>query len=449
MAMNKTKKEWLRIEANIKIAYEAVLVNQVRAILTALGIIFGVASVISMLAIGNGAKKEVLEQMKLIGVNNIVVKAKKIEKVYGEQDKEETQSEKDKKSKDKLSAGLNINEANAIKKFIPTVKYVSVESGIETTVIHNGKDIKGKLVGVNNDFFNVYSLDVEKGRIPAEYNYIHASQVCVIGYKIKSRLFPTETALGKEVKCNNTWYKVIGILSYRGQSSGIGADMGLQNFDKSVFIPISSLLKRHNDRSLVTNRLLQDWDEDLDPNRNQIETIVVQVDDSKHLRASAELIDRMLKRKHSGAEDYTISIPELLLKQEQKTKSIFNMVLGAIASISLIVGGIGIMNIMLASVVERTKEIGIRRSIGATKKDVVSQFIIEAAIISLIGGLIGIVLGISLAFAISIITDIPTIVSWFSVLLSFFVSAAVGVIFGFMPAKKAAKEDIVVALRHE
>ncbi len=443
------KKEYLRIEANIRIAFEAVLVNKVRAILTALGIIFGVASVISMLAIGNGAKKEVLEQMKLIGVNNIVIKAVKIEMVYGKQNKEETQSEKDKKSKDRLSAGICISEADAIRKIIPTVKHVSVESSIKSTVIHKGKDMMGRLVGVNNDFFNVYHLKLDKGITPANYNYTHASQVCVIGYKIKSRLFPTESAIGKEIKCNNSWYKVIGILSYRGQVSGISASIGLQDFDKSVFIPINSLLQRHNDKSRITNRLLQDSDEDLDPNRNQIETIVVQVDDTKHLKVSAELIDRILKRKHSGAEDYSITIPELLLKQEQKTKDIFNMVLGAIASISLIVGGIGIMNIMLASVVERTKEIGIRRSMGATKKDVVSQFIIEAAIISLIGGLIGVFLGVSLAFAISSITEIPTIVSWFSVLLAFFVSAAVGVVFGYMPAKKAAKEDIVIALRHE
>jgi len=447
--ISKYKNTWLRIEANIKIAIEAVLVNKVRAVLTALGIIFGVASVISMLAIGNGAKKEVLEQMKMIGVNNIVIKAKIVEKRYGEQDKEESQSDKDKKSKDKLSEGLNIKDANAIRMIVPTVKYVSVKSEMETTVIYNSKDISGKLVGVNNDFFNVYHLKLDVGRMPANYNYLHASQVCIIGYKIKSRLFPTESAIGKEIKCNNTWYKVIGVLSYRGESGGLGADIGLQNFDLSVFIPINSLLKRHNDKSIVTSRMLQDWDEELDPNRNQIETIVVQVDESKLLRASAELIDRILKRKHSGAEDYSISIPELLLKQEQKTKNIFNMVLGAIASISLIVGGIGIMNIMLASVVERTKEIGIRRSMGATKKDVVLQFIIEAAFISLIGGIIGIFLGVTLAVIISKLTEIPTIISWFSVLLSFFVSAAVGVIFGYMPAKKAAKEDIVVALRHE
>jgi len=441
---------WTRYQANLKIAFEAVLVNKMRTILTALGIIFGVAAVISMLAIGNGAKKQVLDQMKLIGVNNIVIRAKKIEKKFGEQNKEESENDKDKKSKEKLSAGLSIEEANSIRKVLPTVQYVSVETDKETGIIYNGKDAMGKLVGVNKDFFHVYQLVMEAGRKPGDYNYRNASQVCVIGYKVKSRLFPTESAIGKEIKCSGTWYKVLGVLELRGQSNDMGGDMGLRDFDNSVFIPIQSFLKRLNDKSVVTKRILQGWnEEELDPNRNQIETMVVQVNDSKKLRPSAELIDKMLKRKHSGADDYSVTIPELLLKQEQKTRSIFNMVLGAIASISLIVGGIGIMNIMLASVVERTKEIGIRRSIGATAKDIVFQFIAEAAIISLIGGFIGVLLGIFLAFLVSQITDIPTIISWFSVLISFFISAAVGIIFGFTPAQKAAKEDIVIALRHE
>ncbi len=442
--------KWGRYEANLKIAFEAVLVNKVRTMLTALGIIFGVAAVISMLAIGNGAKKEVLDQMKMIGVNNIVIRAKKIEKKFGEQDKNESEQDKSKKSKEKLSAGLSIDEANSIRHILPSVQYVSVETDLETNILFKGKDMKGMLLGVNEDFFHVFQLDMEIGRKPGKHNYQNASQVCVIGYKVKSRIFPTESAIGKEVKCAGTWYKVLGVLSLRGQSSDLSGDMGVRDFDKSVFIPIQSFLKRHNDKSIVTKRMLQNWDEEeLDPNRNQVATIVVQVKESKKLRASADLINRMLKRKHSGAEDYTITIPELLLKQEQKTRSIFNIVLGAIASISLIVGGIGIMNIMLASVVERTKEIGIRRSIGATAKDIVFQFIAEAAIISLIGGFIGILLGVFLAFLVSQITDIPTITSWFSVLLSFLVSASVGIVFGYAPAQKAAKEDIIIALRHE
>jgi putative ABC transport system permease protein len=448
MAINRNR--WSRYEANLKIAFEAVLVNKMRTMLTALGIIFGVAAVISMLAIGNGAKKEVLDQMKLIGVNNIVVRAKKVEKKFGEQNKNESEQDKDKKSKEKLSAGLSIEEANSIRKILPSVEYVSVETEIETSILYSGKDAQGKLVGVNKDFFHVYQLSIETGRTPGDYNYKNASQVCVIGYKIKSRLFPTVSAIGKEIKCADSWYKVIGVMSLRGQSNDMGGDMGMRDFDKSVFIPIQSFLKRHNDKSVVTKRILQGWDEEeLDPNRNQIETMVVQVKDSKKLRASADLINRILKRKHSGAEDFSITVPELLLKQEQKTRSIFNIVLGAIASISLIVGGIGIMNIMLASVVERTKEIGIRRSIGATAKDIVFQFIAEAAIISLIGGFIGVILGIFLAFLVSKLTDIPVIISWFSVMISFFISASVGIVFGFTPAQKAAKEDIIIALRHE
>jgi putative ABC transport system permease protein len=419
-------------------------------VLTALGIIFGVAAVISMLAIGSGAKKEVLDQMKMIGVNNIVIKANKEEVVYGAADQEESQEEQAQKSKEKLSMGLSISDANSIRKILPTVLHVSVESHIETTIISEGKDAKGLLAGVNDDFYEVYQLSLEVGKIPSKNNYTMADQVCVIGHNVKSRLFPTTSALGKEVKCAKEWYRVIGVLELRGQSSNMSVDLGISNFDDGVFIPIQSYLKRHNDKSIVTKKILNNYDEDgLDPNRNQIESIVVQVSESRFLRSSADLIDRMLKRKHSHAEDYSINIPEILLQQEQKTTNIFNIVLGAIASISLIVGGIGIMNIMLASVMERTKEIGIRRSIGATAKDVVFQFIAEAAIISLIGGFIGVVLGIGLAFGISKITDIPTIVSWYSVVLSFFVSAAVGIVFGLMPAKKAAQEDIVVALRYE
>ena len=191
--------KWGRYEANLKIAFEAVLVNKMRTMLTALGIIFGVAAVISMLAIGNGAKKEVLDQMKLIGVNNIVVRAKKVEKKFGEQNKNESEQDKNKKSKEKLSAGLSIDEANSIRKIIPSVEYVSVETDMETTILYSGKDARGQLVGVNRDFFHVYQLSLETGRTPGDYNYDNASQVCVIGYKIKSRLFPTVSAIGKEL----------------------------------------------------------------------------------------------------------------------------------------------------------------------------------------------------------------------------------------------------------
>lgn len=435
---------------NLGIAFEAVFLNKVRTSLTALGIIFGVAAVIAMLAIGNGAKQEVLEQMKMIGVNNIIIKAKQIEIKVGSKPSDETEQDKDNKSKENLSPGLNIQEAFAIKRIIPTVKYVSVETKKETTFIVKDNHFKGELSGVSSDFFKIFQISMEEGYTPSETNFKSGDQVCVIGHNVKSRLFPTSNALGEQIKCGRHWYKIIGVMNVRGKAMGVGASAGVDEFDQNVYIPIQSYLKRHNDKSIITKLKLSQYDdEDIDPNRNQVDNIVVQVEDPKYLRPSADLIDRMLKRKHSQAEDYSISVPELLLKQEQKTRNIFNIVLGAIASISLIVGGIGIMNIMLASVLERTKEIGIRRSIGARASDVVFQFLSEAAIISLFGGLIGVILGIVLAFVISKATDIPTIVSWFSVIISFMVSAAVGIVFGIMPAKKAADNDIVDSLRYE
>ena len=445
--MNFTKKDIARLETTLQIAFDAVVVNKLRTFLTALGIIFGVAAVISMLAIGNGAKKEVLDQMKLIGVNNIVIKAKQQE-IKTDSQKEESQDDKNSESKKSLSAGLNIDEANSIKNIIPTVKYLGIEVGGEISVLFSGKRINARLTGVNDDFYKVYQLGLDKGDFPSIVNYPNASQVCVIGHNLKSKLFPKTSAVGKEIKCENTWYKVIGVLSQRGQASSIGQSVEQGNYDMSVFIPLQSYLMRHSDKSKITKRMLHDDDYN-DPNRNQIETIIVQVYEAMQLQATAKILNRLLSRKHSGADDYIVTVPELLLKQEQKTRNIFNIVLGAIASISLIVGGIGIMNIMLASVMERTKEIGIRRSIGATANDVVFQFLAEASIISLFGGLLGIFLGVGLALMISKVTEIPTIVSWFSVLVSFFVSAGVGIIFGYMPAKKAAKEDIVVALRYE
>ncbi len=435
---------------NLRIAFEAVFINKIRSALTALGVIFGVAAVIAMLAIGNGAKQEVLEQMKMIGVNNIIIKAKEIEIKTGNNNSGETEEEKNKKSKEKLSPGLSILEANSFKNMIPTVKYVSTESKKESNFIYKTNYFKGDLSGVNMDFFKVFQIQIESGFFPSKSNFVNADQVCVIGHNVKSRLFPTSKAVGKLIKCGKHWYKVVGVMSIRGKATGVGTKAGIDDFDKNVYIPIQSFLKRHNDKSIVTKLKLSNRDEeDIDPNRNQIDNIIVQVKDSKYLRQTAELLDKILKRKHSNAEDYTINVPEILLKQEQKTRSIFNIVLGAIASISLIVGGIGIMNIMLASVMERTKEIGIRRSIGARASDVVFQFLAEASIISLLGGFIGVILGVVLAFIISKVTEIPTLVSWFSVVVSFVVSAAVGIIFGFMPAKKAADNDIVDSLRYE
>lgn len=442
---------------SLQIAVGAVFDNKIRSFLTALGIIFGVAAVISMLAIGSGAKKEVLDQMKLVGVNNIVITPNLPNQDDNSEDSDDEDGDSEsegEKSKEKLSRGLNLEEAYAIKNIIPGVERVSPEVINQTQIIYNGKGLKGIFTGITADYFDIYNLELEKGHLFGNLHYEKAKQVCVIGHNIKSKLFPTEDAIGKEIKCGDIWLTVIGVLKSRGTGGEQISDLKLSDFNMNVYTPIETVLLRYNDRSIVTKRSLESRRNNSSSsgsftNRNQLDKIIVQVDETSQLKSSAAVLQKMLLRRHAGAQDFQITVPELLLKQEQKTRSVFNLVLGAIASISLIVGGIGIMNIMLASVMERIREIGVRRAIGATQKDVVFQFLSEATLISVTGGLTGILLGVVIAKLISQFTDIPTIISAYSILISFGVSAGIGVIFGYMPAKKAAMQDPVTSLRHE
>lgn len=443
---------------SLQIAIGAVFDNKIRSFLTALGIIFGVAAVISMLAIGSGAKKEVLDQMKLVGVNNIVITpnlpAQNESSEESDEDEDSDSESEGEKSKEKLSRGLNLQEAFAIKNIIPGVERVSPEVINQTQIIYNGKGVKGTFTGVTEDYFDIYNLELQKGHLFGDLHYENAKQVCVIGHNIKSRLFPTEDAIGKEIKCGDIWLTVVGVLESRGSGGEQMSDLKLSDFNMNVYAPLQTVLLRYNDRSVVTKSSLESGRRNNSSsskvtNRNQLDKIVVQVEETQMLKPTAAILQKMLLRRHAGAQDFQITVPELLLKQEQKTRSIFNLVLGAIASISLIVGGIGIMNIMFASVMERIREIGVRRAIGATQKDVIFQFLSEATLISVSGGLTGIFLGVVIAKLITQFTDIPTIISGFSILISFGVSAGIGVIFGYMPAKKAAMQDPVTSLRHE
>jgi len=434
----------------LNISSKAIFENKIRSLLTALGIIFGVAAVISMLAIGNGAKKEVLDQMKLVGVNNIVIMPRLIKQDQNSNSETENQEEND-LAKAKLSPGLNLQEAEVIKKIIPTIERVSPEVTNETIVIYENKSIVGDFTGITSDFFDVYGLELMQGQTFDAKHYEYGEQVCIIGHKVKARLFPTETAIGKQIKCGDVWLRVIGVLKSRGVGGSDTRNLGIDDFNMTVYAPIQTALLRFNDRSVISKSSLVSGNSSSskNKNRNQLDKIVVQVKEASQLQATATVLQRMLERRHAGAKDFRVVVPELLLKQEQKTRNIFNIVLGAIASISLIVGGIGIMNIMLASVMERIREIGVRRAIGATQSDVILQFLTEATLISVFGGAIGVLLGLVIAYLITVVTGILTIVSGFSILISFGVSAGIGVLFGYMPAKKAALQDPVTSLRHE
>lgn len=444
------KNFFLKYTHIFKIALEAVFINKFRSLLTALGIIFGVAAVIAMLAIGKGAQQEIIEQMKMIGVNNIIVRPIKDD---GQDSQGQEQGNDAQGEKSNYSPGLNIKDVHGIEDVIPHIKRTSPEVTFETFVMACDKRKKAKLTGITNHYFNLFNLELSGGNMFSEKHHNYGDQVCIIGEKIADDFFVDENPLGNWLKCGHLWLKVIGVIRQKNVNTDASDNLGITNHNKMVFAPIQTVFLRYNDRSAVQvakeNQSSSTAGSSNAKIVHQLDKLVVQVDESKHLKAVSKVLKRLLLRRHNNMKDVEIIIPELLLKQEQRTRDIFNIVLGAIASISLIVGGIGIMNIMLASVTERTKEIGIRLAIGARKKDVVVQFISEATFISLVGGFFGIFLGALIASLISRFADIPTIISLVSILVSFGVSAGIGILFGYMPAKKAAHKDPVTSLRYE
>ena len=430
---------------DISIAVESILANKLKSILTALGIIFGVAAVISMLAIGNGAREEILNQIKMVGVNNIVITS-----LFDED--EQNQDESSDKLLQKYSPGLTYEDAKAIKSIIPTVHKVSPEISENTYVIQKGRRKSARLMGVTPFYFDLFSFQLSKGSYFNDYQNTHGKKVCVITNGIKKKLFKNADPIGKKIKCGKIWLEVIGVLKKRYFAQNTDK-FNFSSSEEIIYLPVNTMLMRFKNRSLVTAaRLRQGSGGDNVQkvvNYHQLNKIVVQVKDSKHLMETTEILQRMLHRRHQGVEDFEISVPELLLKQEQKTKDLFNVVLGAIAGISLIVGGIGIMNIMLASVMERIKEIGTRMAIGARRSDIVVQFLAESTLISVIGGLIGVLLGVIVSLVITNMFDILTIISPFSVIIAFGVSVFIGILFGYMPAKRASERDPIESLRYE
>ena len=446
-----------KLKSNFNEAFWFIKTNKVRTFLTALGIIFGVASVITMLAIGNGAEKEILSQLELVGVNNIVVTPIPDELNEDEDENEnENENESTETNSKRFSKGLDVQDALSVLKNIPSVKLVSPEIILNTYVINNGKQSPVKLIGITPDFFKSSNINLENGKSFSDYQIKNALPVCIIGKKVEKKLFTGESALGKQIKVKDVWLQVIGVIEEKLISDTAQENLGIRDLNEDVYISINTFLVRYKDRKIITAKIGVNNGNQNGPkkkmprgNYHQIDKLTVQVTNSNELKATAEILSKMLKRRHNDVLDFEISIPIQLLKQQQKTKQIFNIVLSIIAGISLLIGGIGIMNIMLASVLERTKEIGIIRAIGATEQDVVLQFLSESVLISLGGGIIGIILGIIGAYIIEISSGIETILSANSILLSFFIAVVVGLVFGIFPAKAAASKKPIEALRSE
>jgi putative ABC transport system permease protein len=441
---------------DIVIAMESIMANQLRSLLTALGIIFGVAAVITMLAIGKGAQQEILEQIKMVGVNNIMITP-----IVEANDSNNSESNGENKEKKKFSPGLTLKDVDAIREVLPTVKQVSPEIAMTSSVIQGGKRETAKLLGVSNEYFDIFSLPLERGSYFNEYQETNGIPVCVIGANIKNKFFPKTDPIGKYIKFERVWLQVVGVLEKSNVSLTRFENIGVNVMNDNIYVPVKTMLLRFQNRELQPARakgtsfgygymrISISPSQNTSSNYHQLDRIIVQVSESEQLNPSTDVLARLMLRRHQEVKDFEITVPELLLKQEQRTKDIFNIVLGAIASISLLVGGIGIMNIMFASVMERIKEIGTRLAIGAKKQDIVVQFLAEAVLISVSGGLIGVLLGVISSALITEFAGILTIVSPLSVLIAFFVSASVGVIFGYSPAKRASERDPIESLRYE
>jgi putative ABC transport system permease protein len=449
-----------RVVFAVRTAVEAVSHNTVRAALTSLGILFGVASVIAMLAIGNGAKQEILEQMRLLGTNNVIV-TPIIEQKEGKATDETAKQPR------RFSPGLTTHDVESIAAQIPSVEATSGEIVLQTRITREGHRRSAKLVGVDTAYFRLLNLALGSGSSFTPMQMAGSAPVCIIGYGVKTRFFTTEEPIGRPIKVGDVWLTVVGVLQNRPVPGETAARLGIRDANMDVYVPLSTMLLRYRNRAELTQQDIQrasrpagmvvlgetaDTSEATraeQMNYNQLDRIIVRVDETGHVAPTADIVRRMLTRHHNDVVDFEITVPELLLKQEQRTRTIFNIVLGSIASISLVVGGIGIMNIMLASVLERIREIGVRRAVGATQQEILSQFLSEAVMISLAGGVAGILVGVALSMAIERIAGIHSIVSPLSVIVAFGVSLTVGLVFGIVPAWRAAQQDPVVCLRYE
>ncbi|MBN2281357.1 MAG: ABC transporter permease [Candidatus Marinimicrobia bacterium] len=397
----------------LKISIKGLQEHKTRTFLTMLGIIFGVASVISMLAIGEGARRKTMSQIQALGLNNIIVQHSEPDHNFN-----------------KNSIVLNYQDLRGVKNVIPTIRTAVPILQEEMEVNFAVRFEEAEVIGTEPEYFQMMSMNLNKGGYFSHYDNLMRNRVCILGHDLLISLFNAEEAVGKKIRINDVWFTVIGTLEYQPVSVAGNTEV---NLNKRVFIPIQTMESRI----------------DREPTRPELDQIILQVTNSEFVTTTSDFVEKVLSRRHNGDKNFKLIVPEQLLKQSEETQRIFNIVMGAIAGISLLVGGIGIMNIMLASILERTKEIGLRRSLGATKLDIRNQFLVEAIIISLGGGIVGIILGYGLSWGVTAFSDWETVVSLWSVLLSVGVSSLVGILFGFFPAKKAAELDPIEALRYE
>ncbi|HWQ53566.1 MAG TPA: ABC transporter permease [Bryobacteraceae bacterium] len=408
----------------LKMGLSSLLAHKLRSLLTMLGMIFGVGAVVAMLSITAGAQKEMMSFIDQLGVNNIIVEAREAV------DRNELQTVR------AISPGLTFRDFRAISENVQGLEALTPRKRFKPQkVLPKTSQEPPQLIGVLPNFVDINSLKLVAGRFFTYEENERSAPVCVLGEMAKVNLLGFDDAIGKFVKVNEVWLQVIGVLT--PQAGGDTDVEGLQALNRNNLIisPLNTVMRRFEDNTSYLKDEIDGIYLKVGPNTDSIET--------------SNVVRAILAATHKDAGDFTVVVPAGLLEERRRTQFIFNIVMICIAGISLLVGGIGIMNIMLATVLERTREIGIRRAIGARQGDIVRQFLTEAVLISIVGGLIGIAFGFALSRVIASAAGWSTVVTTSSIVVAFGVSVFIGLLFGIYPAVQAARLDPIEAIRYE
>ncbi len=430
-----------RLKRTVKLGAKSLWLHRLRSILTALGIIFGVSSVIAMLAIGEGAGRYAQEQIDRLGSTNIIVKTVKPpeeQKATGQQ-------------QSLTEYGLTYADAERFRNNIPDVEVVVPIRRLYQQAWYRNRKVPVEVIGTVPWYPEMAPIQTKLGRFFSSFDMYHKQSICVIDEKVVESLFALDDPLGQDVKIAGDYYRIVGII---GEKGFIAASSTLENNVPTasgqggtkagnIYIPLTTVKDRFGEISIQIS-----GGSGGNIEKVELQEVIIKVGSKDHVLPTRDILDTLLSRSHKKS-DYEIVVPLELLREAARTKRIYSIVLGSIAAISLLVGGIGIMNIMLATVSERTREIGIRRALGARKQDIIIQFLSETLLLTLTGGILGIILGSLIPFLVTHFGNMPTIITGSSLMLAFGISAAVGIVFGLYPAWRAANMDPIESLRHE
>ena len=418
-----------KIARNILLGIENLLLHKLRSFLTMLGVVFGVGSVVAMLSVGEGASKEAVAQIRKLGSNNIIVSSIK----SAEEEQASTMHSH-------MSIyGLTYDDHRRIAQSFANVQQTAPAKLMRKESRLRERSMELRVVGATPEWFKLVPRDIVAGRVLLQSDQDTRSPVAVLTEYGARKLLATEGSVGQTLRIGGDEFEIVGIIH---SESGQAGNIQIPDQEIDVYIPLEVARRYFGD--IFAKRTAGSEERE----KVELHQIIVQVDDSRHAEAVGAGVERMLERFHKK-KDYVVSVPLALLKQAEATKRTFNIVLGSIAGISLLVGGIGIMNIMLASVTERTREIGIRRAIGAKRRQIIYQFLIETVVLSMAGGLVGLGIGVLIPFMITHFSHMPTVVTLRGILWPLAISMAIGILFGLYPAMHAARVDPIVALRHE